>query len=50
MPNKDTILYRTMSPTDFPSIISLGNYVHGDGYLDKDNIEKMVSTRIKEPY
>ena len=47
MPNKDTILYRAMSPKDFPLIISLGNHVHGDGYLDKDNIEKWYQQGLK---
>jgi len=35
---KEEIIYRPLTPADFDQIITLGNHVHGDGYLDTDII------------
>ena len=32
--------YQHLTPADFPAIISLGNLVHGDGYLTPDNLKQ----------
>lgn len=34
-----SIHYQELTPADFDQIIALGNFVHGDGYLNSDNIE-----------
>jgi len=31
--------YKNLTPDDFDSVIKLGNHVHGDGYLTKENIK-----------
>lgn len=32
--------YQQLTPQDFPKIIALGNYVHGDGYLTSENLNQ----------
>lgn len=42
-----TIKYQPLTENDFTQIIRLGNHVHGDGYLDKDNIAAWVEKGLK---
>ncbi|SES96022.1 GNAT family N-acetyltransferase [Thalassotalea agarivorans] len=42
-----TIEYRQMEPEDFERVIALGNFVHGDGYLTKENLASWYTKGIK---
>ncbi|WP_371186730.1 N-acetyltransferase family protein [Thalassotalea maritima] len=44
----NTITYRAMDASDFAQIIALGNDVHGDGYLDNDNIQEWFAKGISQ--
>ncbi|WDE12676.1 GNAT family N-acetyltransferase [Thalassomonas haliotis] len=40
-------IYKNLTPDDFDSIIALGNFVHGDGYLNHENIRTWYEKGIK---
>ena len=42
------IEYRAMTEGDFAKIIALGNSVHGDGYLDTENIAQWHQRGLKD--
>lgn len=47
-PQKEkSIQYRQMTPEDFDKIITLGNIVHGDGYLTPTNIKEWYAKGLK---
>lgn len=52
--NTSSIHYRTMTQDDFDKVIKLGTQVHGEGYIDHDNIvdwfEKGVKNNINANY
>lgn len=47
MVTKKEIIYREMSAEDFEQIIALGNHVHGDGYLNQQNIKQWFDKGLK---
>ncbi|GLX81540.1 GNAT family N-acetyltransferase [Thalassotalea eurytherma] len=47
MVTKKEIIYREMSAEDFEQIIALGNHVHGDGYLNQQNIKQWFEKGLK---
>lgn len=42
------ITYRHLIETDFDQVIALGNLVHGDGYLDQNNIKEWYEKGFKD--
>ncbi|WP_281555930.1 GNAT family N-acetyltransferase [Thalassomonas sp. RHCl1] len=40
-------IYKNLTPDDFDNIITLGNFVHGDGYLNSENIRAWYEKGIK---
>jgi len=46
MTNK--ISYRTITEQDFAQVIALGTKVHGEGYIDDNNIKQWVNKGIKD--
>lgn len=44
----NNITYRPMSEQDFKAIIQLGNLVHGDGYLNNENIIEWYNKGLKD--
>ena len=45
---KAKIQYKTMAASDFNNVIALGNHVHGDGYLNDDNIRQWFDKGLKD--
>ena len=45
---KSNIQYRHLTPADFDQVITLGNHVHGDGYLDQNNIKEWYEKGLKD--
>ena len=41
------IIYRPMAPTDLEHIVTLGNHVHGDGYLCSENAKDWYEKGLK---
>lgn len=41
------ITYHEITPDDFAQIITLGNHVHGDGYIDENNVSTWVAKGFK---
>ncbi|OUS27546.1 GNAT family N-acetyltransferase [Thalassotalea sp. 42_200_T64] len=48
MLNSSTINYRPMQESDFVAIITLGNYVHGTGYLNAENLKQCFDKGLKD--
>jgi GNAT superfamily N-acetyltransferase len=44
--NRKDITYRSMSEQDFKAVIKLGTLVHGEGYIDDDNIKKWYAKGV----
>ncbi|NMP15232.1 GNAT family N-acetyltransferase [Thalassotalea sp. Y01] len=44
---KEDIIYKEMQASDFDAIIALGNFVHGDGYVDSSNIHTWYAKGLK---
>lgn len=42
------ITYRPMMNNDFDDVISLGNYVHGDGYMNNEKINAWFEKGLKD--
>lgn len=42
-----TINYRALTPADFDKVITLANHVHGDGYMDENNIQDWYQKGFK---
>ena len=47
MSSKASIQYRSITPADFANIITLGNHVHGEGYLNEENIKQWFELGFK---
>jgi GNAT superfamily N-acetyltransferase len=45
---QNEIIYQRLTPADFNQVISLGNQVHGDGYLNPQNIQQWYQQGLKE--
>ncbi|REL30498.1 GNAT family N-acetyltransferase [Thalassotalea euphylliae] len=43
-----TIDYRALTPNDFAKVIQLANHVHGDGYMNENNIQDWYQKGFKE--
>ena len=39
--------YKNLTPDDFDQIFTLGNFVHGDGYLNRNNIQAWYEKGLK---
>lgn len=44
--NLDSIIIRPLTPIDFDEVITLGNKVHGAGYLDNKSMEKILERSL----
>lgn len=47
-PNRQEIEFSQLSPSHFERIITLGNQVHGDNYLDAKGIESLYEKSFKD--
>ena len=45
--NKNSFVIKQLEPEDFEAVCYLGNWVHGDGYLDKISLSNMYDKSIK---
>ncbi|GLX79382.1 hypothetical protein tinsulaeT_27220 [Thalassotalea insulae] len=44
---KSEIIYRNIESGDYDAVIALGTLVHGEGYIDQENIKQWVAKGIK---
>ncbi len=44
---KSEIIYRNIEEKDYDQVIALGTLVHGEGYIDQENIKQWVQQGIK---
>ncbi|GAA6204179.1 GNAT family N-acetyltransferase [Thalassotalea sp. SU-HH00458] len=44
---KNTIRYHAITPEDYQAVIELGTQVHGEGYINAQNLEQWVQKGIK---
>ncbi|WP_206483582.1 GNAT family N-acetyltransferase [Thalassotalea sp. G2M2-11] len=42
------IIYRPLAPQDYQAVIALGNFVHGEGYMDTVKVKQWVEQGIKD--
>ena len=45
---KTEINYKQFEPEDFGGVITLGNEVHGDNYLDTEKVQQLYDTSFKD--